>query len=252
MYGIDSSPQTSCVHAHNACARTRRYGSTLIFPLRIAIQLRSLLRRKEVELQQETSGGDAETKTNLLEVLSPKFCYLIDNALYIVLLVIGLSLKPLPMWCDADDTNATVFLNTSINVFNMTRRAAARSKTVVGGNILVCRAVVPCSVPWLSGNAGESPFMEGLILTYRQPVQLADRGCVTEYERNQTFLEVIIIGWILSILVETLQRLRRRQLLATGMYGKGASLSCILGIWDILDVLAVFFTLSACLAAACK
>jgi hypothetical protein len=236
--------------------RTCRYGCTLIFPLRIAIQLRSLLRRKAVEFEEEISGGDAETKTNLLEVLSPKFCYLVDNALYIVFLVIGLILKPLPMWCEADeletDTNATITLNTSISFFNMTRRAAARSKTVVGGNILVCRAVVPCSVPWLSGNAGESPFMEGLILTYRQPVQLADRGCVTEYERNQTFLEVIIIGWILSILVETLQRLRRRQLLATGMYGKGASLSCILGIWDILDVLAVFFTLSACLAAACK
>jgi len=76
-------------------------------------------------------------------------------------------------------------------------------------------------------------------------VQLADRGCVTEYERNQTFLEIIIIGWILSILVETLQRFKRRQVLATGMYGKGASLLSVLGIWDILDVLAVFFTLSA-------
>jgi hypothetical protein len=84
-------------------------------------------------------------------------------------------------------------------------------------------------------------------------VQLADdRGCVTEYERNQTFLEIIIIGWILSIFVETLQRFKRRQLLATGMYGKGASLLSVLGIWDILDVLAVFFTLSACLAAACN
>ena len=162
MYGIESSPQTSCVHAHNTCAWTRRYGCTLIFPLRIAIQLRSLLRRKEVELQQEISGGVAETKTNLLEVLSPKFCYLIDNALYIVLLVIGLILKPLPMWCKADeletDTNATVILNTSISFFNMTRRAAARSKAVVGGNTVVCRAVVPCSVPWLSGNAGEEPL----------------------------------------------------------------------------------------------
>jgi hypothetical protein len=238
-------------------ARTRRYGSTLIFPLRIAIQLRSLLRRKEVELQQETSGGDAETKTNLLEVLSPKFCYLIDNALYIVLLVIGLSLKPLPMWCEADDTNATVLLNTSMNIFNMTRRAAARSKTVVGGNTVVCRADVPRSAPWLSGVAGEEPLhgrnhWMGFGFILPPTVQLADRGCVDEYERNETFLEVIIVGWILSILVETLQRLRRRQLLATGLYGKSASLFCVLGIWDILDVLAVFFTLSACLAAACN
>jgi hypothetical protein len=237
--------------------RTCRYGCTLILPLRIAIQLRSLLRRKAVELEDEISGGDAETKTNLLEVLSPKFCYLIDNALYIVLLVIGLSLKPLPMWCDADDTNATVFLNTSINVFNMTRRAAARSKTVVGGNTVVCRADVPCSAPWLSGVAGEEPLhgrnhWMGFGFILPPTVQLADRGCVTEYERNETFLEVIIVGWIFSILIETLQRLRRRQLLATGLYGKSASLLCVLGIWDILDVLAVFFTLSACLAAACN
>ena len=92
-----------------------------------------------------------------------------------------------------------------------------------------------------------------LFVNLPPPVQLADdRGCVTEYERNQTFLEIIIIGWILSIFVETLQRFKRRQLLATGMYGKGASLLSVLGIWDILDVLAVFFTLSACLAAACN
>ena len=83
-------------------------------------------------------------------------------------------------------------------------------------------------------------------------MQLADRGCVNEYERDQTFLEVIIVGWILAILVQTLQRFRQRQLLATGLYGKGASLSSVLGIWDILDVLAVFFTLSACLAPSCN
>jgi len=151
-----------CTHAHNPCARTRRYGCTLIFPLRIAIQLRSLLWRKGVELEEEISGGDADTKTNLLEDLSPKFCYLIDNALYIVFLVVVLILKPLPRWCAEDqletDTNATVILNASISFFNMTRRAAARSKTVVGGNILVCRAVVPCSVHWLSRNAAEEPF----------------------------------------------------------------------------------------------
>ena len=150
-----------CVNPHEPCARTRRYGCTLIFPLRIAIQLRSLLRRKEVELEEEISGGDADTKTNLLEDLSPKFCYLIDNALYILFLVVVLILKPLPRWCAEDDfetdTNETVILNTSISFFNM-RRAAARSKTVVGGNLVVCRAVVPCSVPWLSGNAAEEPF----------------------------------------------------------------------------------------------
>ena len=144
-----------CVNPHEPCVRTCRYGCTLIFPLRIAIQLRSLLRRKAVEFEEEISGGDAETKTNLLEVLSPKFCYLVDNALYIVFLVVVLILKPLPRWCAADeletDTNPTIILN-------MTRRAAARSKTVVGGNTVVCRAVVPCSVPWLSGNAAEEPF----------------------------------------------------------------------------------------------
>jgi hypothetical protein len=94
-------------------------------------------------------------------------CYLIDNALYILFLVVVLILKPLPRWCAEDDfetddfetdTNETVILNTSISFFNMTRRAAARSKTVVGGNLVVCRAVVPCSVPWLSGNAAEEPF----------------------------------------------------------------------------------------------
>ena len=134
-----------------------------MFPLRLAIQFRSLLRGKEVGLKEEVSG---ETKTTSFEVLSPKFCYLIDNALYIVLLVIGLLLKPLPRWCEADeletDTNATVILNTSISFFNMThdmtRRAAARSKTILGGNTVVCRAVVPCSVPWLSGNNGKEPL----------------------------------------------------------------------------------------------
>ena len=80
---------------------------------------------------------------------------------------------------------------------------------------------------------------------------MVDRECVTEYVRNQTFLEVFIIFWVLSMLVEFLLRFRRRQILGRAIYGKSTSLFSVLGVWDLLDVLAVFFTLSAA-ATACK
>jgi hypothetical protein len=80
---------------------------------------------------------------------------------------------------------------------------------------------------------------------------VVDRECVTEYVRNQPFLEAFIIFWILSMLAEFLRRLRRRQMLVRGIYGKSTSLFSVLGVWDLLDVLAVFFTLSAA-ATACQ
>ena len=147
-----------CGHGFTQGLRSCRYACTLIFPLRIAIQVRYSLRRKGVEVEEGISGGDTEAaQMNPLQNLSPKFCYLIDNALFILFLILLLMLKPLPFWCGADEldenANETVILNTTIS-FNSTRRAAARAKGAVAGAIEVGRRVVSNSVPSLPCNAG--------------------------------------------------------------------------------------------------
>ena len=136
--------------------RSCRYACTLIFPLRIAIQLRYSLRRKAVEVEEEISGGDTKEQIHPLENLSPKFCYLIDNALFILFLSLLSTLRPLPLWCEADElddnANVTDILNTTIS-FNSTRRAAARAKGAVAGAVGVRRRVVSNIVPVLPCNA---------------------------------------------------------------------------------------------------
>jgi hypothetical protein len=130
---------SQCGHGFTQGLRSCRYACTLIFPLRIAIQVRYSLRRKAVEVEGGISGGDTEAQMNPLENLSPKFCYLIDNALFILFL--------------NENANETVILNTTIS-FNSTRRAAARAKGAVAGAIEVGRRVVSNSVPSLPCNAG--------------------------------------------------------------------------------------------------
>ena len=148
---------SQCGHGFTQGLRSCRYACTLIFPLRIAIQVRYSLRRKKVEVEEGISGGDTEAQMNPLENVSPKFCYLIDNALFILFLILLLMLKPLPFWCEDDEldgnANETVILNTTIS-FNSTRRAAARAKGAVAGAVGVGRRVVSNCVPSLPCNAG--------------------------------------------------------------------------------------------------
>ena len=121
-----------------------RYVCTLVFPIRVALQLRySLLR------------GEDRSHKKMLEIVPPKFRYIIDKMLYIIFLGLLMSIDPLPPRCADLDAglnflpNAT--LNTTLSESGMIRRriaAKGRGQTVAGNTAAsMVRRCRRCALP---------------------------------------------------------------------------------------------------------
>ena len=185
-----------------------RYACTLIFPIRVVLQLRHSLRH-----------GKKRSHQKLLQILSPKFRFIIDKTVYLILLILVFFINPLPQLC----------LITPFDVTNVTN--APVNTTLLGSDPFQRRVAAKGTGAW-TGTETEAGRNS-------PPVS----HCVSEYRRDQSYLEVVVVLWILAIAIETIERIRRKKTLAKRIH-KQTSTSTT-DIWDILDMMAIGFTWSA-------
>jgi hypothetical protein len=204
----DMNESDAELHSAGLC----RYACTLIFPIRVALQLAYSLRH-----------GEGRSHKTLLEIVPPKFRYIIDKVLYLVFLTLIMLIDPLPSLCpdistsgQLDATNAT-FNSTLSGSGKILRRIAARGGSTAGGSIPLTRQ--------------------------------DDEACVTEYSYDQKPLEIIVIIWLCAMMLATTNKMILSHQLARRIHQ--SSLQAWLDIWTVLDVFSIILALSVVHCGCC-